>query len=405
MPMDVQRKDLFAAVLDPANRSDPYPLYEQLRQSPVSRQSGGSYVVSTYDEVRRLLHDKRISSDLRKSEGGDRYRMQFQPPFIFLDPPDHTRLRKMVLKQFQTQAIESLRPLVTHLVGELLDEASARGPEARQIDVVAGLAYPLPVTVICRMLGVPAEDERKFHQWADILVGGLDPGQRQTQEEFELAERTVGELSQYISELVSHRRRERGEDLISELVADEEDGRLTEEELVSTVNLLLIAGHETTVNLIANGMLTLLRHPETLAKVREDPKAMLGTVEEVLRYDPPVQFRLRTTLEDVDIGGTTIPKGAFVVLMLASGSRDPKHFPHADQFDVYREDNRHFGFGGGPHFCVGAPLARMEAGIALGELVRRLEGPRLVSDPLRYRKNAALRGPEELLVGFDRLLD
>lgn len=403
--MDVQGKDLFAAVLDPANRSDPYPLYEQLRQAPVSRQSDGSYVVSTYDEIRRLLHDKRISSDLRKMESGERYTMKFQPPFIFLDPPDHTRLRKLVLRRFQTQAIESLRPLVNRVVGQLLDEAAARCPGAGQIDVVAGLAYPLPVTVICEMLGVPAEDERKFHEWADILVGGLDPGQRQTQEEFELAERTVGELSQYISELVSRRRTERSDDLISELVADEEDGRLTEEEIVSTVNLLLIAGHETTVNLIANGMLTLLRHPETLAKVREDPGAMPGTVEEVLRYDPPVQFRLRTTLEDVDIGGTTIPKGAFVVLMLASGSRDPKHFPNADQFDVYREDNRHFGFGGGPHFCVGAPLARMEAGIALGELVRRLEGPRLVSDSLRYRKNAALRGPEELLVGFERLLD
>lgn len=403
--MDVQGKGLFAAVLDPANRSDPYPLYEQLRQTPISRQPDGSYVVSTYDEIRRLLHDKRISSDLRKMESGERYTMQFQPPFIFLDPPDHTRLRKLVLRRFQTQAIESLRPLVTQVVGQLLDEAAARRPGAGQIDVVAGLAYPLPVTVICEMLGVPAEDERKFHEWADILVGGLDPGQRQTQEEFELAERTVGELSQYISELVSRRRRERSDDLVSELVADEKDVRLTEEEIVSTVNLLLIAGHETTVNLIANGILTLLRHPETLAKVREDPKAMPGTVEEVLRYDPPVQFRLRTTLEDVDIGGTTIPKGAFVVLMLASGSRDPQHFPNADQFDVYREDNRHFGFGGGPHFCVGAPLARMEAGIALGELVRRLEGPRLVSNPLRYRKNAALRGPEELLVGFERLFD
>lgn len=402
--MYVQTENLFAAVLDPRSRENPYPLYEQLRDTPVSRQADGTYVVSTYQEIRALLQDKRISSDLRKSSTWNcRQELSFQPSFIFLDSPDHTRLRKLVLRQFQTQAIEHLIPKITSIVDRLIDEAALQGGKLGQMDVVGGLANRLPVAVICEILGGPKEDEATFHKWANILIGALDPGQREMREEVERAQTAAKELRQYIYELVEQRRAKPSEDLVSDLIRAEEAKKLTEEELVSTVNLLLVAGHETTVNLITNGMLTLLRHPQALVQVRENPEAMPRVVEEVLRFDPPVHFRMRTTLAEVEAGGTTMPKGAFVVLLLASGSRDPHYFSRADTFDISREDNRHLGFGGGPHFCIGAQLARMEATIALGELSRRLRNPRLVSTPVRYRPNPALRGPEELVVEFEAL--
>jgi cytochrome P450 len=402
--------DLFAQVLDPDSRPNPYPLYARLRETPVALQDDGAYVVSTHAEIARLLHDPRISSDERKGDGGagalaasgrlwPEGQEDYQP-FIFLDPPDHDRLRRVVMRQFTPGRVEGMRSRIGRLVDELLD---ARGDHG-QLDVVDDLAYPLPVAVICELLGVPREDEPRFHEWAAALARSLDPVQGMTEDEVRRAAQAALQMGEYLTKLVEARRAQPADDLLSALVAgDDPAGCMDEQDLLSTIALLLVAGHETTVNLITNGTLALLRHPEVLDRLRREPDLVVTLVEEVLRYDPPVQFRTRTTLADVEAAGLTIPKGATVVLLLASGSRDPARFPDADRFVADREDNQHLGFGGGNHYCVGAPLARIEAHIALGALARRLVAPRLATDPPSYRENAVLRGPEHLFVQFERL--
>jgi cytochrome P450 len=399
--------DLFTRVLDPANRPDPYPLYARLREHPVSLQNDGTYVVSTYSEITELLHDPRISSDERKSDRGagalvasGRLRPEGEegnPPFIFLDPPDHDRLRHVVMHQFTPRRVNDMHERVVSLVAKFLEAQRDRG----QIDIVDDLAYPLPVTVICELLGVPREDEPRFHGWATALARSLDPAQGMSEEEIRQAGQAAMQMIEYLGGLITERRARPTDDLLSGLVAGADPAeRMNERDLISTMALLLVAGHETTVNLITNGMLTLLRHPDALARLRREPDLIVPLIEEVLRYDPPVQFRTRTTLADVYAAGVTIPKGASVVLLLASGSRDERRFPNADRFIPDRTYNAHLGFGGGIHYCVGAPLARMEAQIALGEIARRLVAPRLVEDP-PYRDNASLRGPERLRVEFD----
>ncbi|HJU16196.1 MAG TPA: cytochrome P450 [Stellaceae bacterium] len=403
---------LFARVLDPANRPDPYPLYARLRESPVSRQDDDTHVVSTYAEIAALLHDPRISSDERKSARGagalvasGRLSPEGQagnPPFIFRDPPDHDRLRRIVMRQFTPQRIAALHDRVARLVAGLLD--AKRGGD--RLDVVADLAYPLPVTVICELLGVPREDEPRFHVWASALARSLDPAQGMSEDEIREAIEAAMQMLGYLGGLIAARRAEPGDDLLSGLVAGGDPAeRMDEQDLLRTTALLLIAGHETTVNLIANGILTLLRHPDALDRLRHEPDFVIPLTEELLRYEPPVQFRTRTTLAEIGVAGATIPRGATVVLLLASGSRDPARFPDADRFVPDRSDNAHLGFGGGIHYCVGAPLARMEAHIALSALARRLVAPRLLADPPPYRENASLRGPARLPVGFERLAD
>jgi cytochrome P450 len=397
--------DLFAQVLDPANRPDPYPLYASLRERPVSLQEDGTYV-----EIAELLHDPRISSDERKSDRGAGALVASgrlapegepgKPAFIFLDPPDHDRLRGLVMRQFTPERVGGLHEHVVELVAGLLDARRERG----LIDVVNDFAYPLPVTVICELLGVPREDEPRFHGWATALARSLDPAQGMSEEEIRQAGQAAMQMIEYLGDLIAKRRARTTNDLLSGLVAGADPAeRMDERELVGTMALLLVAGHETTVNLITNGMLTLLRHPDVLARLRREPDLVVPLVEEVLRYDPPVQFRTRTTLADVRAAGVTIPKGASVVLLLASGSRDERRFPNADRFIPDRPNNAHLGFGGGIHYCVGAPLARMEAQIALGEIALRLVSPRLVEDPPPYRGNASLRGPEHLRVEFDSM--
>ena len=404
------RGDLFARVLDPANRPDPYPLYAQLREQPVTVQDDGTYVVSTYAEITRLLHDPRTSSDERNSARGAgalvasgrlaREGEPSEPALIFRDPPDHDRLRRLVVHQFTPARINGMHQRIAELINGLLDTQTDRG----ELDVVGHLAYPLPVTVICELLGVPREDEPRFHAWASALARALDPAQSIPGAEIEQAAQATLQLRDYLAGLVEARRAHPGDDLLSSLAAgDDPDGRMSERELLSTMGLLLIAGHETTVNLITNGMLTLLRHPQALDRLRGNPELVVPLVEEVLRYDPPVQFRTRTTLTDVPIAGTTIPQGATVVVLLASGSRDPARFPAAGTFVPDRADNTHFGFGSGIHYCIGAPLARIEAQTALTALARLLIAPRLLADPPPYRDNAALRGPAHLPVAFSQL--
>jgi cytochrome P450 len=387
--------DLFAQVLQPASRANPYPLYARLREQPVTVQPDGTYVVSTYREITLLLHDPRISSDLRKSNSPPKVGAE-QVPLIFQDAPSHDQLRHAVMVQFTPQRIGGLRGAIEAIEHELLDAQRSN----HQFDLVQAFAYPLPVTVICRLLGVPRSDEPQFSGWSTALVRMLDPAESLTDVEREQALQARTALRAYMRQLIAERRQAPQDDLISGLVRD---GQLSAEDLPATLQLLLIAGHETTVNLITNGMLTLLRHPAVLDRLRREPSLAIPLVEEVLRYDPPVQFRLRTTLADLPMAGTVIPKGTSVVLVLASGSRDPARFVDPDHFDPDRRDNEHLGFGGGDHYCIGAPLARLEAVTALTLLAQRLQAPRLVSDSPPYRKNAALRGPEHLMIAYDGL--
>jgi cytochrome P450 len=407
---------LFEQILNPANRHNPYPLYAQLRKTPISKQEDGTYVVSTYREIESLLYDPRISSDERKSTRGVPLKLrvrqresQSSVPFVNLDPPDHNRLRRVVINQFTPERVEGMRDHVIQLVDELLDAQRNRS----QLDIVDDFAHPLPVRVISKMLGLPIEDRDRLGVWVSALIRTIEPPQDVSINQAEAEERALQadiEMKEYLRKLIATSRDRPGDDLISALVVattshNDDAGQVNEQQLLASVQLLILAGYETTVNSITNGMLTLLRHPDVLARLRRDPDMVIRTVEEVLRYEPPVQFISRTTLTDINIAGVTIPKGATVVLLLASGSRDPARFPDPDRFDPDRTDNEHFGFGRGIHYCVGAPLARIETHIALNALVRRLVNPRLVTDPPPYRELASLRGPQHLAVTFDGLRD
>jgi cytochrome P450 len=402
---------LFEQILNPANRHNPYPLYAKLRETPISQQEDGTYVVSTYREIEALLYDPRISSDERKSTRGAgelAARQASQEPgsiqaFLFLDPPDHNHLRRVVMHQFSPERVEGMRDRVIQIVDELLDAQRNRS----QLDIVDDFAHPLPVRVICEMLGIPIEDRARLEVWIPALVRRLEPAQRVGETQVEQAAQAAMQMRDYLRGLIAIRHDRPHDDLISALVATSHDDaeQMNEQELLSSVGLLLGAGFETTVNLITNSMLTLLRHPDVLARLRRDHDMVIRTLEEVQRYDPPVQFRTRTTLTDINIAGVTIPKGATVVLLFGSGIRDPARFPDPDRFDPDRTNNEHFGFGRGIHYCVGAPLARMETHIALNALVRRLVNPRLVTDPPPYRELASLRGPQHLAVTFDDLVD
>jgi cytochrome P450 len=402
--------NLFEQILKPANRPNPYPFYSQLRATPVSKQEDGTYVVSTYREIVALLHDPRISSDERKSTSGPgelakKVESGARQPFIFLDPPDHDRLRRLLMREFTPERVDGMHDRVTQLVNQLLDAQRDRG----QLDIVDDFAHPLPVDVVSEMLGVPPEDRPLFEAWVPVLVRRLEPAQAVSETEVERAAQAATEMREYLVGLIAERRARPADDLISGLatMATSHDPALqvNDQDLLATVFLLLAAGYETTVNLIANSMLTLLRYPDALARLRRDPNSVIHTIEEVLRFDPPVHFRIRTTLTDINIAGVTIPKAATVVLLFASGSRDPARFVEPDHFKPDRTDNQHLGFGGGIHYCVGAPLARLETLVALSTLTRRLVAPRLVLDPPPYRENASLRGPRHLMVTFDHIED
>jgi cytochrome P450 len=325
------------------------------------------------------------------------------PSFIRLDPPEHDRLRRLANRPFgpphSPHRIDSMRDELAGIVSGLIDDFG----DAREVDLVDRFAYPFPVTVICRLLGVPREDEPRFRSWVDPIVAGLDPGPKgDTAERRSEGQEARLQLGAYLAGLVEQRGREPLDDMLSELVTGRGgDGPMTTMEVLSTAVLLLIAGHETTVNLITNGMLTLLRHPDVLDRLRDDPDLAVGIVEELLRYEPPVQLvPQRTCIADIELRGVTIPKGSTIWLVLASGNRDPERFPDPDRFDPDREDIQHLGLGSGVHSCFGAPLARLEAQLALAELARRLDAPRLLEDPPPYRHNAVLRGPRHLRIGI-----
>ncbi|GAN46990.1 MULTISPECIES: cytochrome P450 [Methylobacterium] len=400
---------LFAQVLDPRNRANPYPLYARLRETPVSRQADGSYVVSTHAALKSLIFDPRLSSEdlppSRRPRTGNPLKdwilnpirnrvVNGHRPLIFRDPPDHDTLRGFVMKEFTIARVRESHAKVAKLVDALIDKCHGRDT----VCLVEDLSYPLPVAVICELLGVPEADEAQFHVWAIRLATALEPDVRHDEAGRREIAATFDAISDYMRRLIREKRRHPADDMLSGLAAHGGRGSaaMGDIDLISTAILLLVAGHETTVNLITNSMLTLLRHPEELRKLKADPERAPRVIEEMLRYEPPVHFRTRKALGAIAVAGTTIPPGSSVVLLFAAGNRDPARFEQPDRFDPDRTDNQHFGFGGGLHYCVGAPLARIEAEIALVTLCRRLIAPRLLDDPPPYRPGASLRGPQHL---------
>jgi cytochrome P450 len=397
---------LFDQVSDFAVRANPYPLYAEMRKTPVARQHNGVYVVSTWDEIVALLHDPRISSDTSKRTSGPPSPGGGMRSFIGADPPEHDRLRRMANRHFgpphRLDLIPRMEPFLEERVHALVDAM-----EPGEVDIVEQFSYPFPVAAICEILGVPPEDEPRFHGWATDLIEALGaqflPDEEQRNAIFAKAGPSLMAMGEYLEGLTKSRAENPGHDLISGLVTDDgPDGRMTDEEVVGSARLLLMAGHETTVNLIGNGTLEMLRAPELLERVRADSEFVIRFVEELLRYQPPVQMiPQRTAVDDIEIAGVTIPAGSPVALMLASGSRDPARFDHPEKLDPDRPELQHLGFGGGVHYCFGSPLARLETQMALSTLARRLRNPRLVEDPPPYRPSPVLRGPLHLRVTID----
>jgi cytochrome P450 len=398
--------DLLLRLLDPANRADPYPLYDEIRaRGPMVFGEGNLVVFSRYADCDEVFRHPSSASDRLKSTvaqraiaAGEPARPFGQPGFLFLDPPDHTRLRKLAQKAFAPKVIKALEGDIATLVDAMLDDIEVAGP---RFDVITDLAYPLPVAVICRLLGVPIEDEPEFGRASALLAQSLDPFIAFTGAPPDgLAERLkAGKwLRAYLRGLVDRRRSDPQDDLISGLIAAEEDGdQLTEDEIVATCNLLLIAGHETTVNLIANGILAMLRDRRHWTALGADPQRAAAVIEETLRYDPPVQLAGRIAAEEMTIGGTTVAKGDNMMVLLAAAQRDPAMYPEPDIFNPDRTNLRHLGFGHGAHFCLGAPLARLEARIAFTALTARFPHARLDGAPV-YKPNVTLRGLAGLAV-------
>ncbi|WP_338772631.1 cytochrome P450 [Nocardia vulneris] len=404
----------YVRLLDPALRPDPYPLFARIRAAGPFRIGTAPVVVfSSHADCTAVLRDPRVSVDRSLATlhmgpmplyiSSKTPAEQVKPSFLFLDPPDHTRLRRLVSKAFTPRVVQQLEPRITAIVDDLLDKRSAAGA----FDGVADFAYPLPVTVICELLGVPLEDEAQLSHWSGLLARTLDPTSRRAAE-FQAdpaeLERAGTELSNYFEELAERRRATPGPDLLSQLIAAEDAGdMLSHQELISTCALLLIAGHETTVNLISNATLALLRRPDELAALRANPERAQGIVEETLRFDPPVQLMPRIAADAFAVGGMDIARGDLLVMLTAAAQRDPAVYPDPDRFDPTRE-SRHLTFGLGAHFCLGAPLARLEARIALTRFAQRLPHPRLLVDPPPYREHVNLRGPAHLPIEVPEIL-
>jgi cytochrome P450 len=381
------------ALLDPALRQDPYPTFRQWRETaPISGGNGQPLMVTRQQDCSTVLRDSRFGHAEPGETGPLNSTPAQQRSFLGMNPPDHTRLRGLVSKAFTRKVVERLTPMIEQTTAELV--SAARGNTVNLMDAIA---RPLPVAVICELLDVPVEDRDLVVAWSHDMARGLDPdflipeGVRERQ--FKAREA----FRQYMQQLADKRRADPGEDLLSGLVQVQEAGDvLSEAELLTTCILLLIAGHETTVNLIGNGTLALLRNPGELARLRAEPALAERAVEEFLRYDPPVQFTARIALQDAKVGSFDAPAGSAAILLFGAANRDPEVCENPDTLDIGREPARHLAFGHGPHFCLGAPLARLEGRIVF-EALARLDTLEPAGEPT-YNDNIILRGLKELPV-------
>ncbi len=392
-------------------RADPYPLYQALRERDPFHRSrlADGWVLSRYDDVLAVLGDRSFSADERNwsrwheirrraaREGvGDPYETD-QASMLRMDAPDHTRLRSLVSKAFTPGAVEVMRPRVEEVVDEVLDGLSLSAAGGGRLELVGDFAAPLPITIIAEMLGVPREDHARFRYWSDEAVKTLGDS---TWDEMRAAQRAMEELGEYIGGVADQRRAEPRDDLISGLVAAEDAGdRLSRQELFTTCVLLLVAGNETTTKLIGNAIVALLRNPDQLELLRSEPKRIPGAVDELLRYDSPVQLTSRFVTRESTMHANPLKVGQQVVLLLAAGNRDPERFADPDRLDVTRENVRHLSFGQGLHHCLGSRLARLEGALALEALITRFpdlrfDGPE--DRAIRWGTNTVLRGPGRL---------
>ncbi|MBW2232426.1 MAG: cytochrome P450 [Deltaproteobacteria bacterium] len=396
--------DLLLPLRSAGSLENPYPIYQLLRtlrpvmQVPVPGFDGpGVWLLTRYRDVHSVLKDPRFSADRMRAplvrENIDRL-----PPFIrqsaqglrsllIMDPPDHTRVRKLVNRAFTPKRIGELRGRIEDIVNERLDAIAASG----QTDLIHDFAEPLPAIVIAELLGVPAEDHRQFREWSSQLIAAIAAPSAEARQR---ASAAAGmKLLDYLAATIAARRRQPRDDLISAMIhAQEETDALSDEELLATCNLLLLAGHETTTNLIGNGILALLREPDQLERLRGEPGLLPTAIEELLRFDGPVQATVRVATEDVEIDGYIVPQGALVLVSLGAANHDPDVFDTPDRIDIARDPNPHLSFGFGTHFCMGAPLARLEAEVAFGALLVRFPKLTLLDDAPEYRPNPILRG-------------
>ena len=402
--MTATEQNLLSRLADPGVVADPYPVMATIRDaSPYPTLDGALIVLGRHADCSAILRDSRVSSQRGTSRlAGPGAPRRAAMSFLSMDPPDHTRLRTLVSKAFTPRVIARLEPRIREVTDELLSAAADRHPH--ELELVSELAYPLPVRIICELLGVPAGDHQRFAGWSARLAHSLQPNFGG--EDDDLADTTAAreEFSAYFRELIAVRRADPGDDLLTMLIRAEDEGsRLTEAELISTAILLLVAGHETTVGLISNAVLALVRHPDQLAALRADPGLAPAAVEETLRYDPPVQLTARVARATIPIGPAEATDGALILLLLAATGRDPAVFSDPDRFDLSRTAGGHLAFAAGPHFCLGAPLARLEAATALTAFARRVTTPELADGGLHYKPNFNLRGPDRLLVSAGRI--
>jgi cytochrome P450 len=403
------------------HRPDPYPFFDELRKTPVVHVGKGVYVVTGYRELLALTHDPRISSDMRRMKahaagsGSDDLSAYGGPgTMISSDPPEHDRVRRQSMRHFGPPEAPDLIPAmeadIQKLCDESLDKIKASGKT--RFDIVDDYAYPVPVAVICKLLGVPLKDERQFHLWIhDMMAGVLTIGPELATEEgkvrVEKGKAGMGALAQYTAGLIKDFLKEPRDCMLSNMVnKDGPDGRVSEREAAINSILLLVAGHDSTVNTISNCVMCMLRTPGCLELLQSRRDLVPGAIEEALRMQASVQFfPSRSATDEIEINGTVIPKGSTVHLMYGAANRDPKKFPNPNTFDPARRDNEHFGWGSGIHTCFGGPLARLEVNIAFETFLRRVENPRLVVDPPPYRQSSVFRGPEHLLIDCSRIKD
>jgi cytochrome P450 len=392
-------------IFDPVARADPYPIYMSLRAvAPVYQASFGPWFVTTYEECASLLRDPRLvrrhgdaweqRAMLQGCLGRDWFEAQARW-MLWLDPPDHTRLRGLVSKAFTPRYIARMKERVVEVAESLIDDLHGAG----EFDLIAQLAFPVPITIICDMLGVPQEDRDRFRQWTIDVAATLEPlPPPEVQDAADVATR---EFIAYFRDLIAERRKDgERDDLLSRMIAAEEDGqRLTEDEIIAQATLLLGAGFETTTNLIGNGSLALLRHSEQWEKLVTGPERCRNTMEELLRYDSPVQMATpRVTNTTVEVAGHEIPEGETVICVVGSANHDRSRYVNPEGLDIERTNVEPLSFGGGPHFCLGASLARLEAAVVFETLATRLPHLRLVDEHPPWRKSLNLRGLESLTV-------
>lgn len=396
--------------------ADPYPAYKILQaEDPVHYSTAlRSWILTRYDDVRPSLNDPRLSADrispyIAHLPPGEREKIKTVGPLlqkwaVFMDPPDHTRMRKLLNHGFTSTALAEFSPKVEAIVERMIDQLVAKGAQGEEVDFINSFAYHLPATVIAVMLGVPESDVEQFRAWSEDLAPFVGSA-TDTPDKAGLAERSAQDLTEYFTGIIEARRIRppAPEDVtvIDHMMAAEEDGdSLSLAELISNAVLLLFAGHETTTNLLGNGLLALIRHPDQLRRFMDEPELSESAVEELLRYDGPVGSLARSVLEDMEIGGKSLKKGQRVYCMVNAANRDPRQFDDPDGLDIGRPNNRHIAFGYGIHFCVGAPLARMEGRFALRAMMQRMKEIELGDTPPVWRDSLVLRGMSSLPIRF-----